>query len=164
MVILIGRKIWGQCKEYESFIGQHSVEALAEALMKWRYIKSNRCYWCKSEVFPSGQVGIAHPKCATIDHLRSKPECTSKAEYVNRRNKVTACYECNQRRGQEWCKRLADGIVFPTEWSLRMAAKDGLSRNRKREKAAAQKRLEEESPPCRFTPITVPAELDAAYD
>lgn len=126
-------------------------------------LRCDRCYWCGTETFAPKKVGESHPKCATVDHIRSKPECISGKEYNHPRNKVNACYECNQRRSREWCLRVAAGLVHPTEWSIRQAEK-----NRRREQRKAEKKAEREilkrCLPCPVVRVSVAPELHEAWD
>lgn len=119
--------------------------------MKPHLFRRDRCYWCGCETFPSAKVGKSHPQCATIDHIRSKPECISGREYRHRDNKVNACLKCNQRRGAMWCRKLARGLAVATDWSLREAAK-----NRRRKEGRHHQ-------PCRMVEVSVPKELDLAW-
>lgn len=120
------------------------------------------CYWCGTEIFPVRAVGNTHPKCATIDHIRSKPECVTKKEYNDKRNQVPACYQCNQRRSKEWCARMESGLVHPTEWSLRVAAKNRRRIERKKQKALDAEILKH-CKPCPVVRIKVPQELSEAF-
>lgn len=121
------------------------------------------CYWCGVETLASHKVGPSHARCSTIDHLRSKPECVSRKEYEDGKNKVNACYACNQRRSHEWVARMTAGLVHPTPWSLRMAEKELRRRERKRAKKAELEFLKH----CDLRPairVIVPAELSAAFE
>lgn len=89
------------------------------------------CYWCRrAMLLPMGKD--QHPLSATVDHVRSRPECLNKSEYTHRKNKVPACFECNQRRSNEWMARFTTGQVIRTEWA--QASKD-----ERRERRAALK-------------------------
>jgi len=111
-------------------------------------LRRDHCYWCGTETFSARKVGPTHPKLATVDHIRSKPECMSAKEYNANDNKVNACFGCNQRRGLEWCRRRDAGLVHPTEWSIKQARRERAWEQRKKEKAA-EKELAKHCPPAR---------------
>lgn len=124
-----------------------------------------RCYWCATEVFPASVVGIAHPKLRTVDHIRSKPECVSAAEYRHYSNMVTACYACNQRRSTEWCRRRDAGLVHATEWSLKEADRLRAWEEKKKLRKTIEKERREyhaNCKPCRVVHVEVPCELEEA--
>ncbi len=120
------------------------------------------CHWCGGETFPSAKVGSSHQKCATVDHVRSKPECLSGKEYRNHKNKVNACRSCNQRRSDEWVAKFNAGLVFPTEWSLKQGHKEARRRAKKKINKERQEYLKN-CKPCRVIHIAVPQELEDAF-
>ena len=99
--------------------------------------RSDRCYWCSCETLSPKKVGPTCPNLATVDHIRSKPECLSKKEYNDPGNKVNACFACNQRRSTDWCRRRDAGLVHPTGWSIQQAEKNRRRELRKRERLRA---------------------------
>ena len=125
---------------------------------------SDRCYWCATEVFPVGAVGIGHPKLRTVDHVRSKPECVSGKEYRSPDNQVIACYACNQRRSLEWCRRRDAGLVHPTAWSIRLKTKERRRQRKRLERRAAEEQSREPRKPCWVEPVVAPEELSMAFD
>jgi len=136
-----------------------SMETLAHEEM---ILRCDRCYWCGTETIAPKKVGESHPKAATVDHLRSKPECVSGNEYHDRANTVNACFECNQRRSREWCQRMNAGLVFPTEWSIKQAEKRK-QREQRKEERRKERELLKHCKPCRTINITVPSEPEAAF-
>lgn len=58
------------------------------------------CYWCSCTMFSAKDVGSMAPNCRTLDHIKCKAECRDRGEYVNQKNKVWACYACNQERNR----------------------------------------------------------------
>lgn len=61
------------------------------------------CQWCERRVFRDVEMsGLPYPAQATIDHVKCKQECDTKAEYSAAKNKVLACYACNQRRNAQF--------------------------------------------------------------
>lgn len=65
-----------------------------------------------------------NPKRKTIDHVKCKEECVSRAEWAASANKVFACYECNQYRNSKF--RAEHGPTPITGWwiSTRQAKKN----------------------------------------
>lgn len=59
----------------------------------WR--RDHRCHWCPK---------ILTKEEGTVDHVKSRPECSTHAEYIDKSNKVLACYDCNQRRNIEFTR------------------------------------------------------------
>jgi len=121
------------------------------------------CYWCARTTIAYDSRNPTHPLGATCDHVRSRPECMTKAEYNHRRNKVLACYECNQRRSNEWLKKYQSGQVFRTEF----AEKEKAKWRKRKQKFEAIKKLREKEAKC-FDPhpglkIIVPPELSEAF-
>jgi 5-methylcytosine-specific restriction endonuclease McrA len=55
--------------------------------------RNSRCHWCGVKTLKD---------YATVDHVKSRPECQTHAEYIAKENKVLACYDCNQRRATEF--------------------------------------------------------------
>lgn len=102
-------------------------------------LRRDHCYWCGTETFSAHKVGPCCPQLATVDHIRSKPECVSAKEYNDIDNKVNACFGCNQRRSLDWCRRRDAGLVHPTAWSLKQAEKE---RRREARKRARKERRE----------------------
>lgn len=39
---------------------------------------------------------------ATIDHIKSRPECRTKEEHRSKANTVLSCHRCNDRRNNEY--------------------------------------------------------------
>jgi hypothetical protein len=127
---------------------------------------ATRCYWCATETFPAHVVHSTHPKLRTVDHIRSKPECMSAAEYKRDDNKVIACYACNQRRSLEWCQRRDKGLVHATAWSIKEAQREKAWELRKKEakkEREARREFIANCKPCRVIHVPVPSELEEAY-
>ena len=73
-----------------------------------------RCHWCGTETL----MGKGHGgKLATLDHVKSWPECSGKDEWAASENMVLACRSCNQRRSHEWCLR----TTAPKKWAAYLA-------------------------------------------
>ncbi len=73
------------------------------------FIKDPHCTWCgvKTHRF----MGVEDDALGTLDHIRSRPECRTYAEYTDPSNKVLACAGCNKRRNDETvARRLASGL------------------------------------------------------
>lgn len=121
------------------------------------------CYWCRRTLLPPMSHNH-HALSATTDHVRSRPECTSKKEYIDPKNKVPACYECNQRRSREWVEKHAAGLVFRTPFSEFDKAMRKLQRE---ETIAGQKRAKdlaaEKALFNRRVHVVVPPELSEAW-
>lgn len=130
-------------------------------MMKPSVFVGKPCYWCRRTLLPS-MGRNQHPLSATIDHVRSRPECMNHQEYTDPRNKVGACFECNQRRGEEWAKKLERGEIFKTKYGEDLLKNRRAAEERRKLRElhiAAEKEMRR--PPLK---ITVPPELEAAWE
>lgn len=79
----------------------------------WRNVLFHRnpnCHWC-------GTLTIDPPKCtrpggrqpnmATLDHIKSRPECHTKQEYRAQSNMVLSCLKCNAKRNADFMRLAA---------------------------------------------------------
>ncbi len=67
------------------------------------------CAWCAR--LTHRYAGVMDDAVATLDHIKSRPECRTHDEYVASSNKVLACNRCNSRRNEETlAKRLSSGL------------------------------------------------------
>lgn len=60
------------------------------------------CHWCGQLTFEPHVCGDGHPLMATLDHVKSRLQCTAKAEYRSANNKVLACSKCNAERDRKF--------------------------------------------------------------
>lgn len=68
------------------------------------------CAWCGA--LTHRFRGKMDDGVATLDHIRSRPECRTYAEYTDPSNKVLSCSGCNDRRNREAvAKQLASGAM-----------------------------------------------------
>lgn len=67
------------------------------------------CHWCRA--LTHRFTGHMDDRTATLDHIKSRPECSTYTEYTASSNKVLACDGCNRRRNDETvAARLASGV------------------------------------------------------
>ncbi len=65
------------------------------------FIADPHCHWCNREVvLPKHCLGMMRPYTATADHVKSRLEAKTEAEYHSFKNIVLACYECNAKRAR----------------------------------------------------------------
>lgn len=77
------------------------------------------CHWCdrltlfvvEERAKPDQRLAMA-----TVDHIQCAIEAKTKAEYDSPTNKVLACWECNNRRNEEFTKSTR-GV--PTPYKVR---------------------------------------------
>lgn len=70
---------------------------------KLRLHKENpHCHWCGVLTILGGSN--KNPDKATLDHIRSRLQCKTWAEYTAPANHVLACLECNNLRDQIFLK------------------------------------------------------------
>ncbi len=63
------------------------------------FIKDPHCAWC--HVLTHRFTGQMTDTVMTLDHVKSRPECLTYAEYTDPSNKRLACWGCNRRRNEE---------------------------------------------------------------
>lgn len=123
------------------------------------------CYWCRRNVVPFNTNNQTAPLGATIDHVRGRPECTGFSEWNNRKNKVLACYECNQRRSKEWSDKFQAGLVFRTAFAERsnFNYKNGQAMRMASIEIQRMKQ-QDETRKRNMVKLRVPMELSAAFE
>lgn len=78
------------------------------------YSRNPHCHWCGVRTIPGKGGGSL---LATLDHVKSWPECSSLDEWADQSNMVLACLSCNQRRSHEWCLKNQS----PKKWQAYLA-------------------------------------------
>lgn len=61
--------------------------------------QSPTCHWCGDPVVRR-HINPDDPHKATLDHIKSRRECTTEAEWRADSNTCLACHSCNQLRNE----------------------------------------------------------------
>lgn len=95
------------------------------------------CYWCYRVTvllpltsIPKHQIG----EMATVDHIKSRPECASADEWRHPDNKVLACSKCNSGRNRAFL------LNHPEAKSPFSGGRRTRSQKKKAQKKKAQKK------------------------
>lgn len=60
------------------------------------------CHWCGAVTITPSRCEQGNPRMATLDHIKSRLQCTTKQEYRSGNNKVLACLKCNAERDRKF--------------------------------------------------------------
>lgn len=66
------------------------------------HARDPHCHWCGVvTIDPRKTLDLKRPDLATLDHVKSRLQCSSKEEYRSGNNHVIACLKCNGERDRE---------------------------------------------------------------